>query len=612
MRFLSFTIKDFKGIKDCTIDVDRSGLSVFSLIGLNESGKTTILEAINYFVAADKELQKLYEIESENINKASFVPKHQKSNFNGEIKIIAKIELEASDIEELKRVFLIEGYKLKTSSVPRTFSVTQHFDYKNSDYVKEGRNWAITPTVTNIVTGESKEIGVGHPCWTKLFTTIRDRFPQICYFPTFLFELPDRIYLEKKEDETATNSYYRRLIQDVLDSLGKELNIETHIIKRIRSKPNNWTWFSFLESDQREQVTHVLLQASTKITKVVMESWKRVFNRSLDNKRIELEYGHDELKDAIYVKLYLIDGSEKYDIGDRSLGFRWFFCFWLFTHFRTLRNGTSGTVFLLDEPASNLHARAQEELLSNLESLANDKNIVIYSTHSHYLVNPKWLDGSYIVANGAVNYDGIEDEFSSSGETDISAISYRKFVSSHPNQRTYFLPILDSLDYRPSELTLERPTLLVEGKADFCFFKLLSDPKKDKFSIVPGNGAKSLDPLISMLTGWGVPFVILLDDDKEGRDARAKYFKNWGISGEEIKTISDFHSDFSGKSLENIILEDAKSIISSHFGSEKIDKSQAQLFLYELLAKGQSANFGDRLTQLSKGSLDWARQKLLC
>ena len=50
MRFLSFSIANFKGIKNLTLNLaDAPALSIYTLVGLNESGKTTVLEAINMF-----------------------------------------------------------------------------------------------------------------------------------------------------------------------------------------------------------------------------------------------------------------------------------------------------------------------------------------------------------------------------------------------------------------------------------------------------------------------------------------------------------------------------------------------------------------------------------
>ena len=50
MEITSFYIQNFKGIKHLILDLEKTPQGkIFPIVGLNESGKTTILEAINYF-----------------------------------------------------------------------------------------------------------------------------------------------------------------------------------------------------------------------------------------------------------------------------------------------------------------------------------------------------------------------------------------------------------------------------------------------------------------------------------------------------------------------------------------------------------------------------------
>ncbi len=50
MKFSKFEIINFKGIEHVIIDLEKSpDANIFTLVGLNESGKTTILEALNFF-----------------------------------------------------------------------------------------------------------------------------------------------------------------------------------------------------------------------------------------------------------------------------------------------------------------------------------------------------------------------------------------------------------------------------------------------------------------------------------------------------------------------------------------------------------------------------------
>lgn len=610
MRFKSFTVKNFKGIKECTVSVDRAGVNVFSLVGLNESGKTTILEAISVFVAADKELRKIYELPGQTSATTSYVPKSKKSNFTDTIEISADLYIDTGDVEALRVALLTKGFSLDSSRIPSTIKVVSYFEYVDSDFREAGRRWSTSFYAKPKTGTKYKVINATHPAWSTYVSATELRIPLVCYFPTFLFDFPDRIYLEPHDSETPANAYYRRLFQDILDSLDDDLSVKKHIVDRIRSKDSEWSWFSFLQTDRQEQVNHVMLRASMQVTKVILASWKRVFNKTIDDKRVQIEYGFENDRDAVYIRMSLVDGAEKYDIGNRSLGFRWFFCFWLFTYFRTARRDMNGVVFLLDEPASNLHARAQEELLNNLGSLASDKNIVIYSTHSHYLINPAWLDGTYIITNGNINSGGVEDEFSSSMDTNIKATPYRTFIGKHPNQRNYYLPVLDALEYRPSGITLERPSLLVEGKADFAFFRSTWSNKSPAFSVIPGSGAKSLDPLIGLLTGWGVPFVILLDDDKEGRDAKKMYADRWGLTNNQIKTIKDIDNRFDKASLEASFLSDEAEKLNDHFAINDATKFHVQSYLYEALANGSILPTSDRLSALSNGVWKWASDSL--
>ena len=92
-------------------------------------------------------------------------------------------------------------------------------------------------------------------------------------------------------------------------------------------------------------------------------------------------------------------------------------------------------IFLLDEPASNLHPAAQERLLEKIEEIIeNENNIVIYTTHSQYLINPKWLMNTYIVKNDAMSDMGIDIE----GKTKISLKKYSKFVGDSNEKRYSF------------------------------------------------------------------------------------------------------------------------------------------------------------------------------
>ena len=52
MRFKRFVLKNFRGVKHTTLDLGTSPASNINvLVGLNESGKTTVLDGIYHFMS---------------------------------------------------------------------------------------------------------------------------------------------------------------------------------------------------------------------------------------------------------------------------------------------------------------------------------------------------------------------------------------------------------------------------------------------------------------------------------------------------------------------------------------------------------------------------------
>src|ERR1700761_3981714 len=98
MKFTKFVIKNFKGIEEITFNLDKSPeANIYTLVGLNESGKTTILEAINIFHAEDKGISVLDDTGQNIIDYNSFIPISKRDNFNDTISIIATLILEDDD-----------------------------------------------------------------------------------------------------------------------------------------------------------------------------------------------------------------------------------------------------------------------------------------------------------------------------------------------------------------------------------------------------------------------------------------------------------------------------------------------------------------------------------
>lgn len=160
---------------------------------------------------------------------------------------------------------------------------------------------------------------------------------------------------------------------------------------------------------------------------------------------------------------------------------------------------------------------------------------------------------------------------STAAHTSISATPYRAFVASHPGSTSYFQPVLDLLEYRPSDLEPVPNVVLVEGKSDFYILRYAVDAlgRGPAVSLVPGGGAGSLEPLIRLHVGWGKSFVVLLDDDAEGRKQRQRYEREFGpmVEGRCI-TLRDLGLPGRVRETEDLVaLPDKEAFIAAIFTS---------------------------------------------
>ncbi len=594
-----FTLTNFKGIEELTIDLaDRIQCPVITLIGLNESGKTTILEGLSHFVTGDRSVSGLFDGVHSKTSGAGLIPVHKKAAFSSDVDITATVQLEPHDLAKIEELAKAHKLVVDLDQLKQPFTITKEFRFEDSALKATTNRYAFPLQVRSGRKGSSshskkyqRPTDKEQPdLWLDVANYLERTLPQVSYFPTFLVDMPSRIYLQEHEGEKAVNRHYRFVFQDVLDSLGEGLTLERHVSNRIReykTSQNSPSWFSmFFGSPSKAPVDSVFQKISNAVTKEVLGSWQKVFQRAISAKSIFVEWNIDvEKGDLPYASFYVSDGESRYAISERSLGFRWFFSFLLFTAFKQAR--TRPTIFLFDEPAANLHAKAQAELLTSFSRIASDGNRIIYSTHSHHMVNPKWLSGAYIVENTALDYDTSDSFGLSTKPTNVKATKYREFVSKFPSRSSYFQPVIEKLEYVSPELLGAPPFVVVEGISDYYALKLAEKVSKLKlpFRLMPGVGSGASGPLISQMLGRGERFVILLDDDKAGRREAVRYQTEWFLGTDVVFTLETIDKDFSGARLETLLGESTIALVKAHLQiAEAPNKRQIGWYLAEACA----------------------------
>lgn len=583
------------------------GANVFAFVGLNESGKTTILEAIHTF-SPDGSTSDLRGDEDVEIPFKERVPRHLLSEFTGDVSITAVLSVSPEDAKAIvQKLAADHSIICDENTFPKEVVFERAQRFSGGDYQS---NFLALRSEIKIKTGAQKK-------WraptreekTLIRNTVYNLTPDIAYFPTFVFNFPEKFFLTARGGKV--DRFYRRVFQDILDADARGQTIERDIIRRIREEKLVLPWTSFLTTwlghDDRDKIQQVMDRASAAVTKLVFGRWNKIFKDDAGGKEVVITYNvvEGEVRDKdgtatntqnhdVEVSFQIKDGTRRFNVNDRSLGFRWFFAFMLFTQFRVARSSTRPLLFLFDEPASNLHAAAQQRLIECFPEVAKGENMLAYSTHSHYMIEPKWLEQTFIVTNRAdAPLASMMDEISLDDESlDVKVATYRSFVHKHPTQTDYFQPVLDRLEVVPSRFDLQRHSIILEGRSDYYVLRYAAAMLGHVSApLVPGLGAGTLGALVALHLGWGLDLLFVLDGDKQGVIEKKRYIADFGLPEASIVTLSELSPKL--KVIEDLLDENAKAAIALKLGIEgSPTKAQIKRFFQEALASGANTDLG--------------------
>lgn len=578
MYYQSFSIKNFKGISEVNIDLSRN--RILSLVGLNESGKSTILTAINLFYR----LVKGEEISEVELN--SFRPKG--IDFSGEIEITGNLQLEPEDKDKLKK--FLEGIdpnaKLK---FPDSYSYSKKFIFKLHKYIETKNTSGLH--IINEATSKSL-YEENNDLWSKLLRYLKENLiPEVLFYEDFIFDIPEKIYFVVSgeltpEQNTPKNQQWQLVLNDVLKAVNPEFSSFQEDIVSIWNSDN-------------DTATNRLSSMEGQLNNKITSGWKQLFqlpgkktrNQSLNFKEIKLSTNSDGVTLQISFKVKT-DAEKEFLINERSKGCKWFFSFLLFTEFR--KNRTKNILFLLDEPASNLHSSAQLKIMDAIQDLSSG-SMVVYSTHSHHLINPKWLSGSYVIINEVISEAQLQGNMTFNEGAKITAEKYFSYIGKGLGsvKSSYYQPILDRLDYKPSNIEPIPDIVITEGKNDWYAFKYFSEiVLKDTFDFhfYPGPGCDQHWDIIRLYLSWGKKFLLILDGDSAGVRAKNLYIKEFQeFLQDKIFTLNDIFGQ--SWTTEDLITDTDKELICDKaFGKGKyasVSSNPSQLKLALNLAINQ-------------------------
>ncbi|MCW3085223.1 MAG: hypothetical protein JWP12_2589 [Bacteroidetes bacterium] len=344
MKLLQVKILDFKSIKNLTVQFKNN---LTCLIGKNESGKSSIIEAIEYL--------NYYKLFGNN-----FKLKNKNSpQYNKEFPvIIGDFKGSAQEIGKKKTEEFIRFYTIDIKTILQEIITSEDFYYT---IIRWGDG-------TDHI--EVKIYNKEHLVDVDIFQNLKDERSKNAVIEFFVENFVPAIELFSDENLEIKPA-------KIEDLKGDKQEFET--LRRLLII-GGCEDFSVLESDDDHLVGQILGTAQDKITRL----FQKHYNQD-DSIRFELTY----LRNKIVLQIY--DASDaRYSIEERSPGFRYYFAFLINKYYLT-KDSLKPLVFLLDEPGASLYPHACKSLLKTFDEFSL-KNEIIYTTHNVFLTLRNDLD----------------------------------------------------------------------------------------------------------------------------------------------------------------------------------------------------------------------------
>ena len=525
------------------------GDNITILVGMNESGKTNILEVlakVNYFnndksfqfdkthdyprkelkqikdefphavtcfYAISEELQKeIYDnlrIDKFSIEKFSYTKDY---NNNG---VYAGIDIDNKKFIEL----YFKNFKEKVE----TTIYTDMLNIKNIQDID-----SIIEKVKNIENNEELLESLEYLKNIYQFDNsiyqyiikklIEPNLPKFLYYDEY-YSLPARVCIENLKNGKLENEELK-----TAKALFELANIDMDAL---------------VKSTDFENFKAELEATQSSITDEIFKYWDT-------NKNLEIEFDIEPISSnnnehILNIRVRNTDKRVSLPLNKRSKGFNWFFSFLVW--FKKIQEDkNSQYILLLDEPGLNLHAMAQGNLLTFLEELSENYQI-IYTTHSPFMIDSNHLDRVYTIyetKDGSIISDSVQQK----------------------DANTLF-PLQAALGYSIAQnLFVNKNNLVVEGISDLVYLNYMSSLLKendkeglnDDIVIVPVGGADKVSAFISLMRGNKLNIVCLLDTFTEQKPKAniENLAKEKIIKEGNLKFYSDFVDNLNIANIEDI------------------------------------------------------------
>lgn len=505
MKIKEITINNYKSIENISFKLEVHGNNHNSsqsmiLVGINESGKSNILEAINIInvfnsLDYDSTIYKLAKI-GDDITVEYFF--EIEASIDKYIKIFSDKTPLPAGLKELINLSLLKSLSWKTTITndnifTKKLVVVFHdvinwhlYSIDQNKYIEEMYSNDITEEIAKEYAEENDLNLLTKNIFEELFANILSNqfsndFPKVIYWkssPQHLIN--ESISLVEFRDDTNISIPLRNIFRIYGAKEDKDIS---HIID------------TALKNDEAKSELEEGL--SEKITIHINKIW------SEHQIKIKIKLDGD------LCKVHIEDKSIKHKyhkMQNRSDGFKQFIALILSLSAENDSDLLKDSIILLDEPEVHLHPSGVRYMRDEILKIGKNNNVIV-ATHSHYLIDTNTPQRHFIVEKET------DTKIKQLGET-------ANFSDDEVVSKAFGLNILKEL--------IPENILIVEGYGDkslinHCFITL---SKPISFNIKNAAGTSKVNSFAALIAEENINSVIILDDDKEGKQTKSEIIKN--------------------------------------------------------------------------------------
>lgn len=541
------------------------------LVGMNESGKTSVLEAIaksNYFQKDEAfKFNKTHDYprkEKKKLDKSGIDPLAITTEYIIEDELLEKIandlgkdvfnqssisvssKFSNSRVWNDLKVDFKKFIEFKTSSLGISSKTLNDklVTVKNSkdleSIIGEYKDETIVKGLTTLKKYFENKLGFNTSALDEYIVRVylKPNLPKYLYYDEY-YALPSRINIEKlndddlSEEELKTAKALFELADINTDEIISADNFEDFKaeLEATQATITN-ELFKYWETNRNLEIAFDIDKVTQEVTREVRDPQTGRNVQVTDVKVME---------HVLDIRVKNRRSGVSLPLKNRSKGFNWFFSFLVW--FKKIQeDNNSNYILLLDEPGLNLHAAAQSNLLNFLSDLSENYQI-IYSTHSPFMIESDSLNKVRTVL-----------------ETELGSVISDSVQEKDPN--TLF-PLQAALGYDIAQnLFISKNNLLIEGASDLLYLQVMSAILQEggrtgldsKITLVPTGGLDKVSTFISLLRGSSLNIACLLDTfrDVKGKAKLDDLIEQKLISDKKVKFFSDFLPEYTTADIEDL------------------------------------------------------------